>query len=47
MESYSDAFHIRRHRRRSKKLVTVGAELTNPDPNWETDSENLATTGQK
>ena len=30
MESYSDVFHIRRHRRRSKKLVTVCAELTNP-----------------
>ena len=29
MESYSDAFHIKRYRRCSKKLMTVCVELTN------------------
>ena len=44
IESYSDAFHIRRHKRRSKKLVTVCAELTNPDLSSETGLEDLAIT---
>jgi len=43
MESYSTAFHIKRHIKPSEKLVTVCAELTNPDPNLEIDSQDLAT----
>jgi len=42
MESYSDAFHIKRHRRRSKKLMMVCAEFTNPDLSSETRFEEMA-----
>jgi len=42
MESYSDACHTKRYRRHSKKLMMVYVELTNPDPNSETGSEDLA-----
>jgi len=34
MESYSAAFHIKRHRRNLKKLIMVHAELTNQGPNF-------------
>ena len=47
MESYSDAFHLKRHRRRSKKLMMVCAELTNPDPSSETGLEDLAIIGRR
>jgi len=43
MKSYSDAFYTNRHKRHSKKLMTVHVELTNPDPSSETDLEDLAT----
>ena len=44
LESYSVAFHTKRYRRHSEKLITVCTGLTNPDPNWGTDSEDLGTT---
>jgi len=47
MESCSDAFYTKRHRRHSKKLMMVCAELTNPDPSSETGSENLAIIGRR
>ena len=47
MESYCDAFHIRGYRRRSKKLMMVCTELTNPDLSLETGLEDLAIIGQK
>ena len=45
IESYSDAFHTKRHRRHSKKLVMVRAELTNLALNSETSLEDLAAIG--
>jgi len=44
MKSYSAAFHTKRH---SGKLITVHAGFTNPDPNLETDSEDLAIIGRR
>jgi len=46
-ESYSDAFHIRRHRRRSKKLMTGCTELTNPNLSSKIGLEDLAITGRR
>jgi len=40
MESYFDAFHIRKHKRHTKKLMTVCVELTNPDLSSETGLED-------
>ena len=45
MESYSDAFHIKRHGKRSKKLMMVCVKLTNPDPSSKTGLEDLAIIG--
>jgi len=45
MEYYSDAFHIKRHRRHSKNLMTVCAEFTNLDLSSETGLEDLAIIG--
>jgi len=47
MESYSDAFHTKRHRRRSRKLMAVYVELTNPDPSLKIGLKDLATIGQR
>jgi len=47
MESYSDVFHIKKHRKPSGNLTMICAELTNSDSNLEIDSENLATTDQR
>ena len=41
------AFHTKRHMKHSKKLMTVCAELTNPDPSLETDLKDLVTIGQR
>ena len=46
MESYSDAFHTNRNRRRLKKLMMVHVELTN-DLNSETSLEDMATIGRR
>ena len=40
MESCSDAFHTKRHKNHSKKLMIVCVELTNSDPSWETGLED-------
>jgi len=47
MESYSNAFHIKRHIRHSKKFMTVCAELTNQNPSSETGLEDLAITDRR
>ena len=47
MVSYYDDLYIKRHRRRSKKLTTVSAELTNPDLSSEIGFEDLATIGRR
>jgi len=46
MESYSAAFHTKRHKKPLRKLMMVCAELINPDQKLGTDSKNLATSGQ-
>jgi len=38
MESCSDAFHTKRHKKHLKKLMMICAELTNLDPSSETNS---------
>jgi len=45
MESYSNAFYIKRHRRHSKKLMMVYVELTNPDLSSKIGLEDLAIIG--
>jgi len=45
MESYYDAFHTKRDRRSSKKLVMVHVELTSPILRSETGFEDLAIIG--
>jgi len=45
MESYSAAFHTKRHMRHSRQLTMVQAYLTNQDPNSRTDSEDLVIIG--
>jgi len=45
MESCSNVFHTKGHRRHSKKLMTVYTELTNLDPSLETGLEDLVITG--
>ena len=45
MESYCDAFHTKRHKWCSKKLMTVHVELTNPDLSSEIGFEVVATIG--
>jgi len=47
MESYYDAFHIKRHRRLLKKLMMVHVELTNSDISSKIGFEDLATIGQR
>jgi len=47
IESYFAVFPTKRHRKPSRKLTTICAEITNPNPNLGTDSEDLATTGQR
>jgi len=47
MKYCSDAFHTKRHRRHSKKLMIVYAGLTNPDPSSEIVSEDLAIIGRR
>jgi len=47
MESYSNAFHTKRHRRHSKRLMTVCVEFTNPNLSSKTDLEDLAIIGQR
>jgi len=47
MESYSVAFHIKRHMRHSGKLTEVGAELTNLDLSSETGLEGLVIIGRR
>ena len=45
MESCSDTFHTKRHRKHSKKLMMVYAELTKLDLSSETGLEDLAIIG--
>ena len=47
IESYSDAFHTKRHRKHSKKLMMVCAEFTNSDPTSEIDPKDLAIIGRR
>ena len=47
VKSYSDAFHIKRHRRCSKKLMTVHIELTDSDQSSKTSFEDLTIIGQR
>ena len=47
MESYSDAFHTKRHSRHSKKLMMIHVELTNPDLSSEIGLEDMVTLGRK
>jgi len=47
IESYSDAFHTKRRKRLSKKLMTACAEHTSLDLSSEIGLEDLATTGRK
>jgi len=46
-ESYSDAFHIKRYKRHSKKLMMVRSELTNLDLSLDTGLEDLIIIGQR
>ena len=46
-KSYSKAFHIKRHRGHSKKLMMVCAELINLDPSLETGLKDLAITSRR
>ena len=46
MESSSAAYHIKRHRKHSKRLMVVCAELTNLVQNLEIDSKDLDIIGQ-
>jgi len=45
MESCSDAFHTKRHRKHSRKLMLVYAELTKLDLSSETGLEDFAIIG--
>jgi len=47
MESSSVAYHIKRHRKHSKRLMTVCAELINLVQNLEIDSEDWDIIGQR
>jgi len=47
IESYSDAFHTKRHRKHTKRHMMVCAELTTPNPSSETGSEDLAIIGRR
>jgi len=47
MESSSTAYHIKRHRRHSKRLMTVCVELTNLVKNLKIDSEDWDIIGQR
>jgi len=47
MESYFVIFHTKKHKRYSRKLTVVCAELTNPDLSSETSFEELATISQR
>jgi len=47
MESFSAAYHIKRHMKHSKRLITVCAELTNQVQNLKIDSEDWDIIGQR
>jgi len=47
IESFSAAFHTKRHRKHSGKLMMLCAELTNPDLSLEIDFEGSTITGQR
>ena len=47
MESCFAVFHTKRHMKHSGKFMMICAELTNPNPNLGTDSENLAIIGRR